>query len=402
MKSFTVVAALAAGANALAIRDDTCCFTLTASGGTSGTVGQLDDGQNRIGGGLSPTTFCITPGGTITDSSGRGCILTPPTTQLQCDTGATPDSGFSINSSGELTSNGSPDFVACQTGDHGAFNIYTNPPPSDVTGCVHVSLTADQCVPSSSSTKPTTPAASASPISSATPPVGSPGSVTGSPPASPPGSPSGSPSGGPTGGPPVVVVTATETVCAPAPTSPGKPTSPPSQTSGPSPPSGGTPCSTDLVQGGFEFPHLIIPIDSSSPGTAAGTQYNAKITSTISTIFNFDIPASDAGKTCSLVFHFPEQKDLQTSSFTFSGDGKVDFAELSSLATESTTFNNAPSVKTDFGVTTIAPGHSYVISTFACPSGQAIAFELKEAGTTDFSFFEDFNPSPIGLFITTC
>jgi hypothetical protein len=176
---------------------------------------------------------------------------------------------------------------------------------------------------------------------------------------------------------------------------PGKPTSPvPAQTNAPGPPGTGAPCSTNLVSGNFEFPHLIVPIDSSSPNTAGGTQFNAEVTSTISTIFNFDIPASDAGKTCSLVFHFPKQMDLQTSSFTFSGDGKVDFAELSSPATQSTTFNNAPSVKTDFGVTTIAPDNSYVISTFTCPSGQAVAFEMKGAGTTDFTFFEDFNPSP--------
>jgi hypothetical protein len=188
------------------------------------------------------------------------------------------------------------------------------------------------------------------------------------------------------------VITVTETVCTPGPsTGPGKPTS---QTNALGPSSTGTPCSTNLVSGSFEFPHLIVPIDSSSPNSAAGTQFNAEVSSTIATIFNFDIPASDAGKTCSLVFHFPEQKNLQTSSFTFSGDGKVDFAELSSPATQSTTFNNAPSVKTDFGVTTIAPGNSYMISTFACPSGQAVAFEMKEAGTTDFTFFEDFNPSP--------
>jgi hypothetical protein len=183
------------------------------------------------------------------------------------------------------------------------------------------------------------------------------------------------------------VVTATETVCTPGPSTPA-----PAQTNVPGPSS--TPCGTNLVSGSFEFPHLIVPIDSSSPNSAGGTQFNAEVTSTISTIFNFDIPASDAGKTCSLVFHFPEQKDLQTSSFTFSGDGKVDFAELSSTATQSTTFNNVPSVKTDFGVTSIAPGNSFVISTFACPSGQAVAFEMKEAGTTDFTFFEDFNPSP--------
>ncbi|GAM40099.1 GPI anchored cell wall protein [Talaromyces pinophilus] len=395
MRTFAAVAALAAGANAIAIRGESCCFTLTASGSTSGTVGQLDDGQNRIGGGLPPATFCITPGGTITDSSGRGCILTPPTTQLQCDTGASPDSGFSVSSSGQLTSNGSPDFVACQTGDHGAFNIYTNPPPSDVTGCVNVTLAADQCASSASpSVKPSTPAVTPA----VSPPSASSAPAPASPSASPPGVPAGSPS--------VVVVTATETlsVCTPGPsTGPGKSTSPaPAQTNAPGPSGTGAPCSTTLVSGNFEFPHLIVPIDSSSPDTAGGTQFKAEVTSTISTIFNFDIPASDAGKTCSLVFHFPQQKDLQTSSFTFSGDGKVDFAELSSPATQSTTFNNAPPVKTDFGVTTITPGNSYVISSFACPSGQAVAFEMKEAGTTEFTFFEDFNPSPIGLFITTC
>lgn len=238
-----------------------------------------------------------------------------------------------------------------------------------MTDCFHVTLTADQCVPSASlSVRLSTPPAS--PTSTA----------------SPPGSPPGSPS---------VVVTVHETVCTPGPSSLGQETSPvPAQTNTPGPSRTSTPCSTNLVSGSFEFPHLIIPIDSSSPNTAAGTQFNVEVTATISTIFNFDIPASDAGKTCSLVFHFPQQKDLRTSLFTFSGDGKVDFAELSFPATQSTTFNNTPSVKTDFGVTTISPGNFYVISTFACPAGQAVTFEMKEAGTTDFTFFEDFNPSP--------
>lgn len=76
MKSFATIVAFAASANALAIRSDSCCFGVTASGGASGTVGQLSDGQNRIGGGLSPASYCISPSGVITDSSGRGCILT--------------------------------------------------------------------------------------------------------------------------------------------------------------------------------------------------------------------------------------------------------------------------------------------------------------------------------------
>jgi hypothetical protein len=40
-----------------------------------GTIGQLDDGQNRQGGGLNPVEYCIADGA-ITDANGRGCILT--------------------------------------------------------------------------------------------------------------------------------------------------------------------------------------------------------------------------------------------------------------------------------------------------------------------------------------
>lgn len=77
MKNVVAVAAFAAGANALVGRSNTCCFGLSASGGVSGTIGQLGDGQNRVRGGLPPAQFCIDSNGAITDSSGRGCILTP-------------------------------------------------------------------------------------------------------------------------------------------------------------------------------------------------------------------------------------------------------------------------------------------------------------------------------------
>ena len=71
------VAAFAAGSNALVGRADSCCFHLTSTGGASGTLGQLGDGQKRIGdSNLSPAQYCIDANGGITDSSGRGCILT--------------------------------------------------------------------------------------------------------------------------------------------------------------------------------------------------------------------------------------------------------------------------------------------------------------------------------------
>lgn len=52
-----------------------CPFTINSAGGVSGVVGQLSDGQIRVNGSYPATTFSIN-NGQITDSSGRGCILT--------------------------------------------------------------------------------------------------------------------------------------------------------------------------------------------------------------------------------------------------------------------------------------------------------------------------------------
>ncbi|KAJ5301004.1 uncharacterized protein N7443_006006 [Penicillium atrosanguineum] len=522
MKTFITLAAFAAGTNALVGRGDSCCFHLTASGGASGSIGQLSDGQNRIGDdSLSSADYCINSSGGITDSNGRGCILTSSTTQWQCDEGASPTTGFSIASNGELEYNGSDKFIACETGQNGGMNIYTTNSTS-VTQCKNVKLTADSCSGSGAGTSGSSSSAVSSAMSTATP---SPAPASSSPAASAPAgsvpassapsvsvpaASSAQPSGPASSaeclaGSPVtttVTVTASDCACAtsapaaggsgaagggsasssapaggaggsPAPTSsapagsvqPSGPAGDVHSTSSvapaPSGPAGGMQsssntaqpstmsnaaqpstmsntaqpstmsnaaqpstmssvaatsasstasstssagghCPTTLTSGNYQYPHLIIPVDSSSPDTAAGTSYNGTVSSTISTIFNFDIPSSYSDKTCSLVFLFPKKADLETSSYSFSGDGKIDVSKLSSVATESTDYSNAPSVAQDLGDITISPGNSYVLSTFACPSGEAIAYEMKNAGSTNLNFFEDWNPSPLGLFITTC
>lgn len=77
MKNFVALAAFAAGTNALVGRGDSCCFHVTASGDVSGGLGQLDDGQVRLGdNSLSPSQFCIDSNGAVTDNNGRGCIVT--------------------------------------------------------------------------------------------------------------------------------------------------------------------------------------------------------------------------------------------------------------------------------------------------------------------------------------
>jgi hypothetical protein len=237
-------------------------------------------------------------------------IITAPTTQWQCDTGASPTSGFSIGCDGTSAYNGETTFWECQTGDNGEANIYLSP---GGTNCGTVTLTADSCF-----------------------------------------------SG-----------------CLPK-------------------------ACPDNLNGPYEFPHLIIPIDSSNPSSAPGTSYFGEVSSTISSIFNFDIPASDAGKTCSLIFLFPLQSQLQTSSFTFSGNGGIDFSELNGIATTATSYSNAPGVAMDYGTTVVAPGNAYTIATFSCPAGKTVSFEMKAVGNTCLTYFQDYNPKPIGLYITTC
>ncbi|KAJ5759132.1 hypothetical protein N7520_006288 [Penicillium odoratum] len=554
MKSFIAIAAFAAGTNALVGRSDSCCFHLTASGGVSGTLGQLSDGQVRVGDdSLSAATFCINSSGAITDSAGRGCILTTETTQFQCDTGATATSGFSITSSGELEYHGSPNFIACETGENGGRNIYTTNSTS-VTMCKKVELTADSCsgsgagassssmMPSSSSMMPSAsqssvmvaPSSSAPAPSSSAPAPSSPAPAPSSPVSSNSASSAPAPSAATLWGSPIYVtstVTVTDCSCpnntpgfpapsgsapsgsaqpsgaaggstpsasaAPSPSESSVPSpSSPSGSAQPSGPAGGsTPsasaapslsessvpspsslsssaqpsgpaagastaasspaqspvpttssmvvpssstsassssttssmvvpssstsasssstaatatqssagsCATTLISGEYQYPHLIIPINSSSPDTAYGTQYFGTVSETVSTIFNFDIPSSYEGSTCNLLFMFPEKADLETSDYTFSGNGKIDFSKLSEVASSSTTYNNAPSVSENLGDITITPGNTYVVSTFSCPAGETVAYEMSEAGTTYLNWFNDWNPSPLGVFITKC
>jgi hypothetical protein len=319
MKNVLAAALLAAGAEALVPRDQTCCFHLTADGGPGGPVDQLYDGQNRIGqSGLPEGSYCIDSNGGLTDGEGRGCILTPPTTQFQCDVGATPTPGFAVGCNGGVTYQGSDHFIACPTGDNGGYNIYTEPVDGQ-SKCVDITLMADSC----------------------------------------------------------------KSNC------PSKP-----------PPSTGS-CPTDITNGNYEYPHLIVPINSDQPDKAYGTSYNGQISSTTSTIFNFDIPKEDEGKKCTFIFRLPKKSDLETSSYTYGGSGGIDFSMLSAPATEDTTYNDAPSVKQDYGTTDVQPGGAYDIATMDCPAGQTIAFEAKSSGT-NLDYFQDYNPSAIGAYVTVC
>ncbi|KAK3677721.1 hypothetical protein LTR78_002571 [Recurvomyces mirabilis] len=188
------------------------------------------------------------------------------------------------------------------------------------------------------------------------------------------------------------------------PISSGTAASPPASSvaTAPAAPSGSV-CPANL-NGEYQYPHFIVPVNSAMPDKAYGTQYNGTISPSISTIFNFDLPQSYAGKICSLVFLLPEQAALETSAYTLSAQGGITVGKLDFAATEQTTYNSAKQLGFHpvGSIASVKPGNSYVVSSFACAAGARVAFEFESTGGLDLEYFQDFNPSPIGAYITTC
>lgn len=358
--------ALGLGANALVARTSTQCFQLKASGGAEGVLGQLDDGQNRVGDHLPNGCYCLSDGG-FTDSHGRGCILTPPTTQFQCDVGASPTTGFAVGSDGSVTYKGDSTFYACPVNDNGVYNIYSQPVKGQ-DKCVKITLgSAGSCGSGGGEAPKPTP----------TP-------MKPSEPAETPCEPE------------VTTITMTQTKTSQVP----KPTPPPQETPKPSPPPSDS-CPKDL-NGPYEYPHLIVPVDSQNPDKAYGTSYNGKVDSHTCTIFNFDIAPSYAGKKCSAIFLLPQKKDLETSDYTISGSGKCTFSKLKGYATEQTTWNKQPEKVADLASVDVMPGGSWTVETFDCPAGQRISYEMCSGGDFALDYFQDYNPSPIGMYVRGC
>ncbi|KAF6229800.1 hypothetical protein HO173_011230 [Letharia columbiana] len=157
------------------------------------------------------------------------------------------------------------------------------------------------------------------------------------------------------------------------------------------------------LSGTHEFPHLIVPVNKDLPTTAGGTSYNGTFSSTVSSIFNFDIPESDSGKKCSLVFLLPTQDELISSAFSFSGTGSLDFAQLQSPATEQTSYSTVPAVESDLGgPTSVTPGNEYVIASGSCAAGTRVSYEVSSTGSLALNYFQDSNAAAIGFYITVC
>lgn len=442
-----------ASARVLHTRQSSCCFGINVSGDgvEGGSLGQISDGQNRFGPGQSGASYCIN-NGQITDKNGRGCVITGPTDQFQCDQGASPTEGFSITSSGQVEFNGDDQFYACPSDDNGNYNIYTKP-VENMPKCVKVSLSSADgtcAAPSSAPASSAPPATTAVSVSTATQAPSLSVSVSTEqcqpstvvktvtqqnnvtvtlPPVTEQVIQKTTVEQPTTIEQPTTVqqlpVTETKSVQQPpvtesvteqVTTSIAKPTTVEQRTTvsqGPvtetkvssvqqpsATPSGTGNCPRDLPNmDSYLKPRLIIPVDSNNPDTAYGTQYNAYIGNGNITIFDFDIPQSYKGKQCELVFTFPTQAQLETSFVSESGNGGVEFKQLKEAADEKTTFNTQPGVTKSFGEKGVSTGNAYSITTGDCAVGQTISYELTATGDKTIEFFQDYNPCPIGLWV---
>ncbi len=48
----------------------------------------------------------------------------------------------------------------------------------------------------------------------------------------------------------------------------------------------------------------------------------------------------------------------------------------------------------------MTPRSSTVVTSFACPAGHAVSYEISSGGGSSLSYFQDYNPSPIGIYIS--
>jgi hypothetical protein len=140
-------------------------------------------------------------------------------------------------------------------------------------------------------------------------------------------------------------------------------------------------------------------VDSAKPEKSYTTSFNGTASGSVSSIFNFDIPASAAGKTCSLEFLFPKQSQLQTSAFSLVGSGEVKFSILEDVCKQGTTYETKGKVRSNLGSFKLAPGNSYHLGKGNCPAGETYSVEMTAKGDTCLNYFQDFNPCPIGLYV---
>jgi hypothetical protein len=121
------------------------------------------------------------------------------------------------------------------------------------------------------------------------------------------------------------------------------------------------------------------------------TRYPESSTSTFPVIRRQDLLA---------VLLLRQQKDLQTSSFKFSGEGSAAF-DLVGKAEQNTTCASKPQKIKHLNDIPVKPGMTYWLSDQPCTPGTA-SYAISGSNGFSLEYFQDYKPSPIGLYVRAC
>ena len=97
----------------------------------------------------------------------------------------------------------------------------------------------------------------------------------------------------------------------------------------------------------------------------------------------------------------PLKSELQTSDYRLSGSGKSTISRLDGTVKEHTTWDSKPKAEAQVASVEMTPGHSWTVDSGVCEEG-TLSYEVCGGGDFELMWFQDWNPSPIGLFVRGC
>lgn len=155
------------------------------------------------------------------------------------------------------------------------------------------------------------------------------------------------------------------------------------------------------LRGPFEAPSLIVPVDKADPSKVVGNGYVAQLSSTMSTVFVFDVRPENQGKTCNLAFHMPPAfpwPDMSPVKIKSPG-GIIVSSVGQQAASADISANNVGSSSVVGWVPSIQSANQYHIASVPCAAGQRVAYQIESTGGLAMDFFQMTVP-PLGLFMS--
>lgn len=131
-----------------------------------------------------------------------------------------------------------------------------------------------------------------------------------------------------------------------------------------------------------------------------GNGFTAQLSSSISTVFVFDIRPEYQGKTCNLVFYVPPTTPSGgLAPYNIKTPGGINVSRLTNhIATPKINANSVGSSTPIGTVPSVQPASEYTIGSAPCDAGRRVGYQVDAIGGFTMDFFQMTSP-PLGLFV---